>query len=229
MPDPTRIPTVLDELRLTWEGQPELSLATLFGVLSNRGVGWGTSDEELVEALRAERAIHPADVPRDDNGRVMRSLLVETASPDHSVTLTPSHVVVRSVQDRDRQPSMWAYESVRTTGPGRLLVVRDGEGVEHRLGVVTRIEALGDAPELEGLELAEVGNAVWLVLIDGARALISHRLHTWRVEGRAVKKTTLAWERVVRCEIGEDLVVSPVGGGEDQVLGRVERIVLLES
>ena len=39
MPDPTRIPTVLDELRLTWEGQPELSLATLFGVLSNRGVG----------------------------------------------------------------------------------------------------------------------------------------------------------------------------------------------
>jgi len=229
MPDPTRIPTVLDELRLTWEGQPELSLATLLGVLSNRGVGWGTSDEELIEALRAERAIHPADVPRDENGRAAHSFLVETASPDHSVTLTRSHVVVRSVQDRDRQPSMWAYESLRATGPGRLLVVRDGEGVEHRLGVVTRIEALGDAPELEGLELAEVGNAVWLVLIDGARVLISHRLHTWRVEGRAVEKTTLAWERVVRCEIGEDLVVSPVGGGEDQVLGRVEQIVLLES
>nr|VDG62303.1 Uncharacterised protein [Streptococcus thermophilus] len=229
MSDPTRIPRVLDELRLTWEGQPDLSLATLFGVLAHRSVGWGTSDDELVEALQDERASHPADLPRDDHGRASNPVLVHTSTPDNLVTLTPSLVVVRSLQDRSRQPSIWAYHTVRATGPGRLLVVTDGEGVEHRLGVVTRIEAVGNAPELDGLEHAEVANAVWLVLIDGARVLISHRLHTWRVEGRAVEKITVAWERVVRCRIGEDLAIAPVGGGEDQVFGRVEQIVLLES
>lgn len=225
--DPTRIPRVIEELRLTWEGQPDLPLATFFGVLANRGVGWGTTDEELVEALRQERERHPSDLSRTAEGRAVEPMLVETS--EHRVTLTETDVIVRSTTDRDRQPSVWTYESVRATGPGRLLTVRDGEGVEHRLGVVKLLAKLGDAPALEGLGRADVGNAAWLVGLDGARAVVSHRIHLWRVEGRSVKKTTHAWDQVVRCVPGENLVVAPAGGGAEVDFGRVEKVVLLET
>lgn len=140
MHDPTRIPRVLDRLRDTWEGQPDLSLATLFGILANRGAGWGTTDTELEQLLIDESTSHPSHLPLTDHGRCTGDFLVETTSPDHRVTLTAAgDAVVRSMGDRDRQPSVWTYQSVRPTGPGRMLVASDDEGIEHRLGVVTLI------------------------------------------------------------------------------------------
>lgn len=229
--DPTRIPGILTELQRTWEGQPDLPLATLFGILSSRGVGWGTPDDELVAALRAERMAHPSELARDADGRVAAPYLVETQAPDHSVTFSGVEVVVRSLRDRDRQPSVWDYESVRPTGPGRPLVVRDCAGVEHRLGVVNRIEAVEseNASKIDGLERADVGNAVWLVVTDCARVTVTHRIHVWEVSGRGVNKTAHAWNQVVRCRVEEEFVFSPAGGGEAVSLGVVEKIVLLES
>lgn len=239
MHDPTRIPRVLDRLRDTWEGQPDLPLATLFGILANRGAGWGTTDDELEQLLIDEAASHPSDLPRSESGRADGDFLVETTSPDHRVTLTADgDVVVRSMGDRERQPSVWSYQSVRATGPGRVLVVADSEGLEHRLGVVTLISLVtndetakepADETAVEGMRRAEIGNAVWLVTLeDGARILLTQRLHVWQVEGRNVKKTTHAWDQVVRCRVGEEFAYGSAGG-EKVVLGVVDKLLLVES
>lgn len=239
MHDPTRIPRVLDRLRDTWEGQPDLPLATLFGILANRGAGWGTTDDELEQLLIDEAASHPSDLPRSESGRADGDFLVETTSPDHRVTLTADgDVVVRSMGDRERQPSVWSYKSVRPTGPGRVLVVADSEGLEHRLGVVTLISRVtndetakepADGTAVEGMRRAEIGNAVWLVTLeDGARILLTQRLHVWQVEGRNVKKTTHAWDQVVRCRVGEEFAYGSAGG-EKVVLGVVDKLLLVES
>lgn len=254
MHDPTRIPRVLDRLRDTWEGQPDLSLATLFGILANRGAGWGTTDAELEQLLIDESTSHPSDLPLTDHGRCTGDFLVETTSPDHRVTLTAAgDAVVRSMGDRDRQPSVWTYQSVRPTGPGRMLVASDDEGIEHRLGVVTLISrvvrdstaevavaeaAVGevavdkvavDSAVIDEMRRSEIGNAVWLLILeDQSRILLTHRLHMWQVDGRSVNKTTHAWEQVVRCRVGENFAYV-TAGGERVVLGVVDKLLLLES
>ena len=248
MHDPARIPRVLDQLRRTWEGQPDLPLATLFGILANRGAGWGTTDEELEQLLIDESFAHPSDLPRA-HGRVSDDVLVETASPAHRVTLTAAgDVVVRSLGDRDRQPSVWQYDSVRPTGPGQMLTIADSEGVEHRLGVaalISRIDSTAtgsvtgsgtgsgqDTPaatSIDGLARDEIGNSVWLVLLaGGVRMLITQRLHLWQVDRRAVTKTTHAWNQVVRCRMGENFVYE-TAGGEAVALGEVVKLLLVES
>ena len=224
-------------------------MATLFGILANRGAGWGTTDEELEQLLIDESFAHPSDLPRAQDGRVSDDALVETVSPAHRVTLTAAgDVVVRSLGDRDRQPSVWQYDSVRPTGPGQMLTIADSEGVEHRLGVaalISRIDSTAtgsvtgsgtgtgqDTPaatSIDGLERDTIGNAVWLVLLeDGARLLITQRLHLWQVDRRTVTKTTHAWSQVVRCRVGEEFAYAPAGGPA-VVLGVVEKLLLVES
>ncbi|MBP3949097.1 hypothetical protein [Corynebacterium sp. Marseille-P3884] len=249
MHDPARIPRVLDQLRRTWEGQPDLPLATLFGILANRGAGWGTTDEELEQLLIDESFAHPSDLPRAQDGRVSDDVLVETVSPAHRVTLTAAgDVVVRSLGDRDRQPSVWQYDSVRPTGPGRMLTIADSEGMEHRLGVVTLISRIDStatgsvtgsgtgsgqdtpaATSIDGLARDEIGNSVWLVLLaGGVRMLITQRLHLWQVDKRTVTKTTHAWNQVVRCRMGENFVYE-TAGGEAVTMGEVVKLLLVES
>ncbi|APT93262.1 hypothetical protein CPHO_10560 [Corynebacterium phocae] len=63
MKDPTRIDKVIASLRAAWEGQPDLPLATLLGVVSNAGIGWGSSDEQLVEVLEELASVHPPLFP----------------------------------------------------------------------------------------------------------------------------------------------------------------------
>ncbi|WKK60840.1 hypothetical protein QYQ98_07310 [Corynebacterium sp. P3-F1] len=208
-----------------------MPLATLFGILANRGAGWGTSDEELEQLLIDESSSHPADLPRSEEGRSKGNFLIETTLPDHRITLTDRGVaVVRSLGDRDRQPSIWVYESVRPTGPGRMLVVADGEGVQHRLGMVTLISRIHNHDAtIEGLRRAEIGNWVWCVTLeDGTRILLTHRLHMWQVDRRTVKKTTHAWSHVVRCRVGENFAYVSAGG-EEVVLGIVDKLLLVES
>ena len=229
--DPTRIPRVLERLREAWEGQPDLPLATLFGILANNGAGWGTTDEELEGLLVRQAQAHPADLPRSDEGRVAVDVLVETVSPAHRVTLTAAgDVVVRSGTERARQPSVWRYSAVRPTGPGRMLVLADSDGVEHRLGVVTLISPVRPSGPLEGLVRPDIGNAVWLVVLEGgARAVVTQRIHLWQVEGRAVRKSSHTWERIVNAASGEEFRYAPAGGGAQVSLGRVELVLLLEG
>ncbi|WP_231286585.1 hypothetical protein [Corynebacterium timonense] len=226
--DPTRIPRVVDKLQRAWEGQPSLSLPALMGILANRGIGWGASDAELVAALAEMENEHPSLL--DAHPGAPHTII--TVAPDRLVTLSGGVVVVRSGHDPVAMPGVWAYDSLRRTGPGRPLVVRDTEGIEHRLGVVqliTRIDD-ADAPALAGLHHEDVGAHRWLVAFeDGARAVVGQRIRVWVKRRRDVSTRTLAWARVENCAPGEDMVVAPAGGRPQEVLGRVERVVLLET
>lgn len=72
MEDPTRIDPTLAALRKAWEGQPDLSLPTLFALLANRGIGWGVSDAELVTELERQAEVHPPLLPLE-GGRIGRA------------------------------------------------------------------------------------------------------------------------------------------------------------
>ncbi|WP_018297790.1 hypothetical protein [Corynebacterium lubricantis] len=231
MEDPTRIPRVLEQLRRTWEGQPELPLATLFGVLANRGVGWGTTDEELIKMLDDEHLLHPASLPLSSTGTSEGTFLVTTVEPAMSITVAPEHVVVRAARSRKSQPALWAYEKLRPTGPGRPLVITDLEGIDHRYGVVSLITRLdvGEAPGLHGLERADISNAMWLVHFrDGTRMIIGHTLGVWESSQREVHYSSLSWSRIVSCTPGEEFAYLPASGGGHRPLGVVDSVVLIE-
>ena len=226
--DPTRIPTLLDALRDTWEGQPDLSLSALIGVLQNRGASYGTTDEELLGLLRELEAEHPAllrELPE-------QPVLITTEGPAHEVSMDGSTVVVRSSANPDQMPSVWKYAAFRPVGPGRPLVVEDTEGFQHRLGVVRLVTVLDaqDAPELAGLERGDIGGTRWLVALeDGARAVLGQRVRVWRPVGRrATAREELRWSRILQCAVGEDMQIAPGGGAGPASLGRVTQIVLLE-
>lgn len=62
MKDPSRIPPVVAQLQKVWEAQPDLALPTLLGILGNRGIGWGSTDEDLVEALNTMYTENPGEI-----------------------------------------------------------------------------------------------------------------------------------------------------------------------
>lgn len=225
--DPTRIPALVAALQDAWEGQPDLTLPAFLGMLHNRGLSWGTSEEEMLELLLEVAREHPSLI---DATRTHPTLLSTTAPP-LAVTLSGNVAVVRSGDDPQRMPAVWEFSALRPTGPGRPLVLTDTEGVEHRLGVVTLATVFDPAaaPSLEGLAVGEIGGARWLVVFsDGRRAILGHRLRVWATEGRETRVETVAWVSVVACAPGSDMIVAPAGGRKPLGLGPVERVVLLE-
>lgn len=98
--DPTRIDRTLAALRAAWEGQPDLPLGTLFGMLAAEGYGWGVPDDELTARLESMAAVHPPLVPLDDHLITEGLWLVITTS--HRVTLAPKAPTV-SLQSLDEQ------------------------------------------------------------------------------------------------------------------------------
>ena len=226
--DPTRIPTLIDALQRVWEGQPDLSLSALLGTLRNRGARWGTSDEEMLEILGVMESEHPSLV----RWPAETPMAVQTTAPKQRVTLCGSDVVVRPVGQDARMPSSWKATHFRAVGPGRNLIVTDTEGIEHRLGVVTLVNALDadEAPELKGLEQPDIGSARWFVGFEGgARAIIGQRITLWRPEGRrATTHETYKFARILACAEGAEMKIAPAGGGEPVALGRVARVVLVD-
>ncbi|MEX3504194.1 hypothetical protein [Corynebacterium sp. LK2510] len=222
--DPTRIPRVIAALERAWEGQPDLPLTTLMGILANRGISWGASDDELVDALAQLEAEHPATVeptpPHD--------LTITTTDPARAVTLSGGYAIVRDPQNPSAMPSVWRYESLRRTGPGRPLVIRDTESIEHRIGVVRLVSRLCMDRPLDGLHHGDVGGGAWLVAFEGgARAVVGRSITVWTPGRRDVDKRSLRWEQIASCGVGEQLRVVPAGGGEPSEIGLVERVVYL--
>lgn len=226
--DPTRIPGVIQALQRAWEGQPDLTLAQLVGVLQNRGMGWATTDPEALELLRSLESKHPSLIDASPSSHI----LITTTAPDNLVTLTDGHVVVRSAADPGRMPALWPFSTARRIGPGLPLIITDEEGIDHRLGVTTlvsRVDA-SSAPALRNLRRSETGGARWLVeLADGARAVVGQRIRTWEPRGRRdVLQQVLAWEAISSCAPGEEFAFTRAGGAPPVHLGRVERVLLLE-
>ena len=124
--DPTRIDRTLAALRAVWEGQPDLPLGTLFGMLAAEGFGWGVPDEELTARLESMAAVHPPLVPLDDHLITEGRWLVVT--PSHRVTLTPKVLTEPSGSidglriPHDTQDK--ASSVPQATHPGSMAVVR---------------------------------------------------------------------------------------------------------
>lgn len=240
MKDPTRIPRVLEALREVWEGQPDLELATLFSVLSNRGVGWGTSDEELVAALNQMASAHPARVT--DSDRVFA--LVRTESPAATVTLdgVGRRITVRNA-DRELQPVSWRYHALSRCEVGMPLVADDRAGIRHRLGVVAGIDCLtrpadpfaGGAAEPEpagGVEdnpnateprvgsamtPAVIGHQVWGAYTEDEHVaslvvIDARRVSRWQKHERGIVTESVRWRSLSGALPGQPLVVIPMSG-----------------
>ena len=215
-------------LQQAWEGQPDLTLPAFIGVLQNRGLSWGSSEDELLELLRTMSEERPALLTAPLN----QAVAVTTAGPRLSVTLTPEVVVVRNAADPQRMPGVWRYASFRPMSPARPLVVTDTEGVEHRLGVVEQVNVVKQSSDsqLAGLTPGDIGARRWLLMFaDGRRALLGQRLRLWETAGRETHVRTLGWSELITCAAGEDMEIAPLGGGEPLELGLVETVLLLEA
>lgn len=231
MKDPTRIPRILEELRATWEGQPDLELATLFGILQNRGIGWGTDDATLVEALRELRHRRP---PRVEDGAAGR-FIVDTTGPECRVMIDPHRVVVRrpGPSGAFSQPGVWEYSGIIRCEVGSPLLIDDREEVRHRLGVVTGIERVSDHPlrqetSLGGLTRELLDDRVLLIRVeDGTSVVVSRSLSVFTPTRRAVDHARHPWTRLITVTPGEPLVIEqPTGLLE---LGPVTECFFLEG
>ena len=225
MHDPTRIPRLTEALQRAWEGQPDLTLAQLIGILNNNGLGWGTTDEEAVQLLTAVEREHPSLIDATSGPHT-----ITTVNPPHLVTITNGYVVVRHGADPERMPAVWRMGGMRKTGPGLPLVVSDTEGAEHRLGIVSLATRLEGAPEASiSTTRQDVGNGRWLVLFDdGTRAVVGQRIRTWKMERRTVVSERIAWSEILRCEPGAEMEIAPAGGGKPRSLGLVKLVLELE-
>lgn len=233
MQDPTRIPGVLDAVRRVWEGQPELSLPTLFGLLANRGIGWGATDEDLLRELSAMERTRPGTLPLLD-ARVTARFLLFTEAPGRRVMVDPWRVVVRR-PGVSAQPGVWHYATIRPAFVGSPLVITSAEGIDHRLGVLSNITLLDDmptptVPDLTGLKRRGMGDAVHLITFtDGSTAVLSHGLDHFTASRRRLEHESSVWESLPACRPGAPLVVQGPGGGPTREYGVVQDIVLLEN
>ncbi|MDO5512030.1 hypothetical protein [Corynebacterium sp.] len=226
-------PRVLDAVRRVWEGHPDMSLPTLFAMLANRGVGWGATDEDLLRELAAMEKLHPAELPLVD-ARVTARYLVITEAPAHRVMVDPWRVIVRR-PGVTAQPGVWRYATVRPAVIGGPLVVTSADGVDHRLGVLTRMTLLDDIPtstvdSLSGLRRRTMGDAVYLVILDDdSQVVLSHGFEHFVAGRRALHQDSRAWEQLVACEAGQALVMQPPGGGPEHHLAPVREILTVEQ
>ncbi|MGP6173989.1 hypothetical protein [Corynebacterium sp. A21] len=212
-------------------------------MLENRGIGWGSGDQELIDVLRALRREYPAQLsgysrtaapsPADE---VRGRFLVETESPAHRVTVDPFRVSVRRVtrEKEQPQPGVWEFERIRRCRAGDPLVLTDTAGIDHRLGVIFRITLLNSDPEpevatLDGLERRDIEDQVYqLLLEDGGSALLTHGLSVFTVARRSLAQRHLKWERLLSATPGKTLRVREAGSGQAVDLGMLEKIIPLE-
>ena len=251
--DPTRIDRTLAALRAAWEGQPDLPLGTLFGMLAAEGYGWSVPDDELTARLLSMAAVHPPLVPLDDHLITEGLWLVIT--PSHRVTLTPSALsavpvakaltefseaqisrpgcmaVVRSVSKEGQrgQPVAWQVSALRPVGPGRPLVLADTEGFEHRFGVIESVSRLReDSRSLTGLKRRSVGDRVWFIRTDTETILLDHGLHLIERKNRELIRTDLSWHRIEESEVGSAFRVH-LSRGTVHTFGVIKELILAES
>ena len=233
MRDPLRIPGVLDVLGRVWEGQPDLSLPTLFAMLANRGIGWGATDEDLLRELHAWEVTHPGRLPLLD-ARVTARYLLHTEEPEVRVMVDPWRVIVRR-PGVSAQPGVWAYATLRPASVGGPLVVTSAEGIDHRLGVLRRITLIDAEPTasvdtLDGVARRDLGDAVHLLrLEDDTTVVLSHGLDVFAPARRHLEHESRTWETLVSCTPGLPLVVQPPGGGPVAEYAVVREILVVED
>lgn len=230
--DPARIPAVIAELQQTWEGQPELSLSTLFGILANKGVGWGSDDEELVQHLQEMRRKFPAQL-RGPVIDMRERYVVETLNPANLVTVDPYRVVVRPL-NQVRQPGIWEYRQLKAfvTAP---LYIEDREGIEHNLGTIKQIRLVDEKPQpqvdqLNNQKQQDIGDDVFVVLLEsGTSVVIERKISVFAEQRRSVEKQRIKWLKIERCEVGSELEVLATSGPITVAGGKVLQIIPIDA
>jgi hypothetical protein len=237
--DPLRIPRVLETLSQAWESQPDLTLPQLYGVLESRGIGWNSTDDEVMDVLSALVAEKPSVLTADAPGRY----LVETEQPSYRVTLDPWWTAVRPARQGPEaeapQPVVWRHGGIRQCAVGQPLTVLSATGTVHRFGLVNRItvltpevEAIDSAPDLSGLRQADLDDHVYLLRLagdehTGTTVLVDHALWVFDISRRQVRREKVRWSRLVSATVGSELVVNRPDGGLLR-LPTVEQVTVLE-
>ncbi|WP_276652877.1 hypothetical protein [Corynebacterium vitaeruminis] len=181
MQDVTRIPRMLSAVQDVWEGQPDLSLGALIGMLENFGVTWGAEDEEALRICRGIARRHPGRVPLRQ-GKADGLFRIVIAESRTQVFLDGEKVLV---VPGEGTPSMWDYRAIRNAQVGYPLVIEDAFGIAHRLGVVERIEPRR-TPKRPHEE-----QPVFYEGADYKAWSLSGRVTAWEVGRRQAKATTL--------------------------------------
>lgn len=233
MKDPTRIPIVIDALQRAWEAQPDLELATLWGLLENRGVGWGSGDDEVLTHLRDLLRLHP---PVLRTGELSGKLaIVETESPRRRITLdsVDARVTVRAF-DEEIRPTTWTGATIRRLTAGTPLVLTDPDGIDHRLGIVRSMHVLErpDSVNLGGRSRHSMGDSVYGVLLtrdDNAQevgdfAVVGHAVDVQSVGRRTVAVERVRFSHIKSCAAGSDFRLSPASGGPEINLGQIRAV-----
>ncbi len=226
MKDPTRIDDVLGAVGNAWAGQPDLTLPTLMAMAANQGIGWGSSDEELIGYLESIAQNYPPEItPEDlaDGAGFMLTMMDKGLR----ISLVDAHVIVRS--HPTHQTVVWEYDSFRTTGPGFPLVISDTAGIDHRLGIterITRLDSDAKRTDLEGISRAEIGDAVYVMVSDDGRTVtLSRRLEVSSTDRRSLEVTSHQWNRV---SSHAPLIVE-LASGERLELGTPTKVLLAET
>lgn len=239
MQDPERIDGVLEAVRRAWRGQPELSLATLFAMLANEGLGWGTDDERLVRRLNELADARPAELP-DGFGRVA---MIDCEQPAARVTIDGRAKAVTVVPAADpARATAWRYGRLGTVAVGWPVAVYDEEGIRHRLGVCRAIAVAARLPRasLGGLTPEKLGEERYLVDVEdgtdgapaapegahdespgpgvGRRLLVARRMTVVDAHRRETARRRITWQRIEALEAGGPVLVVD-GGGRRRYLG----------
>lgn len=220
MKDPTRIPHVLAALQRAWEGQPDLDLAALWGVVENHGIGWGSDDEQLLAVLEALARRYPARVTSPEDVLVV----ADTASPLRRITVDPVGRRV-TVRGADVRPTTWNYREIRRLEVGMPAVITDAAGVDHRLGVLSGMTVSDYRPPtgLRGRARREMGDrVVGARLTDGSLVIVSHGIDVFTPGRRDVAHARHRYERLLAVEAGAPLRFQPVAGGAPVALAEIE-------
>ena len=226
MKDPTRIDEILRAVRNAWAGQPDLTLPTLMAMAANQGIGWGSSDEELIGYLESIAQNYPPEITPDDladGGGFMLTMMDKGLR----ISLVDSHVIVRS--HPSHQTVVWEFDSFRTTGPGFPLVITDTAGIDHRLGIterITRLEPDSKRAVLKGLSRADMGDAVYVIVTeDGRTVTLSRRVEVASADRRSLEVSHYQWYRV----ISHAPLTVELAGGERLELGTPTKVLLAET
>ncbi|SQG64019.1 Uncharacterised protein [Corynebacterium renale] len=206
--DPTRIPTILGILQEAWEGQSDLTLAQLWGVLENQGISWGSSDADIAAVLKELVRRHPARV--SSHGSDMYSVELNSlreGSYSGSLVVSPEQRTVVVNRDTGTVPVAWKYSGQPLIQRSRPVRITDRDGNVHVLGIAGLITAYSQPTfVLNGLLQRNRAGGSWLIeLADGSSVFVGGKLRIAYKENRSLSLVERTWHFLETVEIGKPL------------------------
>ena len=106
------------------------------------------------------------------------------------------------------------------------MVITDGEGIDHRLGVIERISRMDiqqKRESLQGLTRAEIGDVVYVVTTDdGTTIRLSRRVEIVAAARRSLEVESHQWTKVVQ----HSPLIIELAGGTTMNLGTPATVLL---